>query len=182
MWGKSSICWNSLWRPCWRQAPAFCSQMRWLHSGPPIADRKAKTSVENIAGRKQPKLMLLMCWGNSTKAVLIIIGSGAKSSTAKVIAKVLPQTLSGIAQSWPVSSKPTIICMSWDCALLSNWELVKRVVCAAFETMENVFPYWFGERLWRVRSSDKTVLMLTTKRTYYILVIWWSSIMQAGVC
>jgi len=24
--------------------------------------------------------------------------------------------------------------------------------------------------------------MLTTKRTYYILVIWWSSIMQAGVC
>lgn len=59
-WGKSSICWNRLWRPCWRQAPAFCSQMRWLHSGSPIADRKAKTSVEKIAGGKQPELMLLV--------------------------------------------------------------------------------------------------------------------------
>lgn len=28
----------------------------------------------------------------------------------------------------------------------------------AFETMENVFPYWYRERLWRVKSSEKAVL------------------------
>lgn len=39
-----------------------------------------------------------------------------------------------------------------------------KVVCTSFEMMENVFPYWYRERLWRVRSSGKAVLMLTTKR------------------
>lgn len=77
--GKSSICWSSFWRSCWRQALASCSQMRWLHSVPSVADRKAKTHVETIADRKQPGLMSLMGWHSSTKAVLIIIGSGAKS-------------------------------------------------------------------------------------------------------